>query len=123
VRKDKLAFLGLSSGANQGLILTAVENRYRSVALVGLGVRAGWEKWIAEANLINFASHISAPKLILKGRYDEAHPLKTETEPLFNLLPEPRRIVIVESGHVPPPEIFAPEINRWLDETLGKVFN
>ena len=66
---------------------------------------------------------ITQPKLILKGRYDEAHPLKTETEPLFSLLNEPRRIVIVESGHVPPPEIFAPAINEWFDETLGKVFN
>ena len=72
---------------------------------------------------MSFAPHIKIPKLILKGRYDEAHPLKTEAEPLFNLLREPRRIVIVESGHVPPPEIFAPTINNWLDETLGKVSN
>lgn len=123
INPNKIAFLGLSSGANLGLILTAVEKRYASAAFVGLGVRPAWEKWIAEANLINFVPHIAAPKLILKGRYDEAHPLKTETEPLFNLLSEPRRIRIVESGHVPPPEIFAPLINDWLDETLGKVFN
>ncbi len=36
---------------------------------------------------------------------------------------EPRCTVIVESGHVPPSEIFAPNINNWLDETLGKVSN
>ena len=107
---------------NNGLILTAVENRYRAAAFVGFGARPDWTKWIAEANLINFSSHIAAPKLILKGRYDEAHPLKTEAEPLFHLLGEPRRIVIVECGHVPPPEIFAPAVNDWFDETLGKVF-
>lgn len=123
LKKDKIAFLGLSNGANQGLILTAIENRYASLAFVGFGVRPEWKKWIAEANFINFSSHIAAPKLILKGRYDEAHPLKTEAEPIFHLLREPKRIVIVESGHVPPPEIFAPTINNWLDETLGKVFN
>ena len=126
-RKDlnfqKLAFLGISNGANFGLVMTAIETRYRSTAFVGFGVRSAWSDWIAEANFVSFAPHILAPKLILKGRYDEAHPLKTEAEPLFPLLREPKRIVIVESGHVPPPEIFAPTINEWLDETLGKIFN
>jgi len=105
------------------LILTAIEKRYRGVVLVGFGFRPDWAKWIDEAKTINFAPHITQPKLILKGRYDEAHPLKTESEPIFNLLREPKRIVIVESGHVPPPEIFAPVINDWLNETLGKIFN
>ena len=58
---------------------------------------------------------------MLKGFYDEAHPLKTQGEPLFKILSEPKRLTILESGHVPPPEIFAPAINDWLDETLGKV--
>jgi pimeloyl-ACP methyl ester carboxylesterase len=119
--KSKIAFLGLSNGANQGLILTAIENRYTSAAFVGFGVRPAWKNWLPEVSFSNFAPHIKIPKLLLKGRYDEAHPLKTEAEPLFNLLNEPRRIVIAETGHVPPPEIFAPTINNWLDETLGKV--
>jgi len=49
--------------------------------------------------------------------------VKTESKTLFDLLREPKRLVIVESGQVPPPEIFAPTINNWLDETLGKVLN
>ena len=123
VDASRIAFLGLSWGGDQGFILTAIEKRYRGVAFVGVGVRLAWSKWIDEANIVNFAPHITQPKLILKARYDEAHPLKTEGEPLFNLLREPKRLIIVESGHVPPPEIFAPTINNWLDETLGKVFN
>lgn len=123
VNPGKIAFLGLSSGGNDGFALTAIEKRYVSAAFVGVGIEPSWTKWIAEANLVNFIPHISGPKLILKGRYDESHPLKTQSEPFFNLLSEPRRIVIVESGHVPPPEIFAPAINEWFDETLGKVSN
>lgn len=117
----RIAFLGLSWGGDQGFILTAIEKRYRSLAFVGTGVRPAWAEWIDEANMVNFAPHITAPKLFFKGRYDEAHPLKTEGEPLFALLSEPKRLVIVESGHVPPPEVFAPTINNWLDETLGAV--
>lgn len=119
----RIAFLGLSSGGNQGILLTAVENRYRSTAFVATGMRPEWENWIAEANIIKFAPHNHAPKLMMTGRYDEACPLKTEAEPLFKILSEPKRLVIVESGHVPPPEIFAPTINAWLDETLGKIGN
>lgn len=125
-RKDidikSLGFIGLSWGGSKGLILTAVDNRYKSAAYIGIGVRPDWAKWIAEANQINFAPHIKIPKLFIKGRYDEAHPLKTESEPLFKLMSEPKRFAVVESGHVPPPEIFAPAINNWLDETSGRVF-
>ena len=123
IDSSRIAFLGLSNGANLGIILTAIENRYRSVALIGSGMRKNWLNWIAEANMINFAPHIRPPKLMLTGRYDEAHPLKTEAEPTFKLLREPKRLVVSESGHVPPPEIFAPIINNWLDETLEKVKN
>ncbi|MBX7171654.1 MAG: protein kinase [Pyrinomonadaceae bacterium] len=118
-----LGFIGLSWGGDKGLILTAVENRYVSAAYVGIGVRSEWAKWIAEGNIVNFAPHTKIPKLVVKGRYDEAHQLKTEAEPLFKIMSEPKRLTIVESGHVPPPEIFAPIINNWLDETLGKVKN
>jgi len=101
-------------------LLTAIEKRYVSAIFVGSGVRPEWTNWIAEANMINFAPHVTQPKLMLTGRYDEAHPLKTDAEPLFNLLSEPKRLIVIESGHIPPPEIFAPTINDWLDETLGK---
>lgn len=82
-----------------------------------------WPKWIDEANIANFAPRVTAPKLNLKGRDAEAHPLKTEGEPLFSLLREPKRIIIAESGHIPPPKIFAPVINDWLDAPLGKIIN
>ena len=124
-RKDldtgKLAFLGVSNGANLGLVMAAVETRYRSVALVGSGLRQSMHNRVAEANTINFAPHIRAPKLMLSGRYDENLPLKTHAEPLFKLLREPKKLVLYEGGHAPTMEVFAPTINGWLAETLGPV--
>jgi hypothetical protein len=58
---------------------------------------------------------------MLHGRYDENVPLKSQAEPLFRLLREPKRLEIFESGHIPPPEVYIPTANRWLDETLGPV--
>jgi len=78
-------------------------------------------QWIAEANIVNFAPHIRGPILMLQGRYDEIFAWKTEAEPLYNLLREPKRLILFDGGHAPPLELFATTINRWLDETLGPV--
>jgi hypothetical protein len=56
---------------------------------------------------------------MIHGRYDEAHPLKTEAEPLFKLFREPKRLSIYEGGHIPSMETSVPIMNAWLDETLG----
>jgi hypothetical protein len=69
---------------------------------------------------MNFASHISGPKLMIQGRYDEDIHLKTEAEPLFKLLREPKKLVLYEGGHVPSPELLVPTVNPWLDGILGR---
>jgi eukaryotic-like serine/threonine-protein kinase len=118
----RIAFFGPSSGARVGLILAAVEARYASVVLLGAGVRKPYLEWIAEANTIKFAPHIRAPKLMMHGRYDENLSLKTEAEPLYKLLREPKRLVVYEGGHIPPQlELLVTTLNGWLDETLGLV--
>jgi predicted esterase len=117
----KIAFFGPSSGARIGLILAAVEPRYVSVFLMGAGLRRPYAQWIEEANTINFSAHIRPPKLMMHGRYDENLSWKTEGEPLYKLLPEPKRLVMYDGGHVPPTELLATTLRSWLDETLGPV--
>lgn len=118
---SRVAFFGLSAGARIGLILAAIEGRYRSVFLGGSGVVKSDLQTIAGANPINFAPHIRPPKLMMLGRYDEDTPLKTQAEPLFKLLRGPKRLVLYDGPHVPPPEFLVPAMNNWLDETLGPV--
>jgi hypothetical protein len=98
-----------------------VEPRYTAIVLVGAGLPKFCLPCIAEANPINFAAHIRTPKLILNGRYDEDTALKTEAEPLFKLLPEPKRLVVYDGGHVPPAELQMSETTAWLDATVGPV--
>lgn len=47
--------------------------------------------------------------------------MKSQTEPLFRLLREPKRLIVFEGGHSPSREMWVREIQKWLDETLGKV--
>ena len=58
---------------------------------------------------------------MLHGRYDEDTPFKTQAEPLFKLLREPKRLVMFEGSHVPSTELFVTNINAFLDEALGPV--
>jgi pimeloyl-ACP methyl ester carboxylesterase len=117
----RLGFFAPSAGSRVGLILTAVENRYRSVFLTGSGVRKAYGTWITGTNPIDFAAHIKGPTFMFQGRYDESMGLKTEAEPLFKLLPEPKRLVVFEGGHIAPFELLVTTMNAWLDETLGPV--
>jgi formylglycine-generating enzyme required for sulfatase activity/predicted Ser/Thr protein kinase len=121
IDRGRIAFFGPSSGAQIGLIAAAVETRYRAVVLIGSGLPKEYEPFIPAANPINFAPHIRAPKFLMQGRYDEDSPLKTTTEPLFRLLPDPKRLVVFEGGHMPSIELMTSTVSPWLDETLGRV--
>ncbi|HVG36070.1 MAG TPA: SUMF1/EgtB/PvdO family nonheme iron enzyme, partial [Pyrinomonadaceae bacterium] len=120
IDSGRIAYFGPSS-ANFKLIVPALDMRYRTVIFMGAGLRGYMTQMIPAANPINFVGRIRAPKLLLQGRYDEAAPLKTEAEPLFKLLREPKRLTVFEGGHIPSPQIFVPTLNNWLDETLGPV--
>jgi dienelactone hydrolase len=117
----RIAFFGPSAGARIGLILAAVEDRYAAVVLQGAGVLPDDRSSVPDANPINFASHIRAKKLMVHGRYDEDTPFKTQGEPLFKLLQEPKRLVLYDGSHVPGAEILVTNVNAFLDETLGPV--
>jgi len=77
---------------------------------------------LPEASSINFAPYIKPPKLLLNGRDDEEDPWLTRALPLWNLLREPKQLVLVPgAGHIVPLETRVPAINRFLDQVLGPV--
>jgi serine/threonine protein kinase/formylglycine-generating enzyme required for sulfatase activity/dienelactone hydrolase len=119
--KEKISFLGVSNGANLGLILTAVETRYKTLVFESAGLEREFRTRIAETSPINFASQVKIQKLIINGRYDETFPYNIDAKPLFQLLREPKKIVIYDGGHIPTLEFFVPTVNNWLDETIGSV--
>jgi hypothetical protein len=62
-----------------------------------------------------------APKLMMHGHYDEVDAFRTESEPLFKLLGEPKELLLYEGGHIPARELFVPTFNQWLDKSLGPI--
>lgn len=117
----KIAFFGFSGGESRKTVLPATETRYRSVILIGAGVRPVDGRILPEISPVNLLPQIRAPKLVINGRYDEVTSLKYDSEPLHKLLREPKQILVVETGHIPPPEVYVGPVNQFLDRTLGPV--
>jgi hypothetical protein len=116
----RVAALVPSAGV-AGIVLGAVEPRYRAFVFVGAGLQGSVRSVTAAANPVNFAPHIRAPKLIVQGKYDEDTPLRTANEPLFKLLSEPKWRTLYDGGHVPSIEVFMSATSAWLEEHLGRV--
>jgi len=63
----------------------------------------------------------SAASKIVQGRYDEDTPTRTQSEPLFKLLHEPKRMTLYEGGHVPSLEVMMSASSAWIEAQLGPV--
>lgn len=122
VDMDRLAYAGVSFGAGSRLPFAAVEDRYGAVVLIGGGIDERLKPTLPAADNVNFAPYLRPPTLLVNGRQDEEHPWLTRGLPLWNLLTEPKELVLVENaGHVPPAEILIPTVNDFLDEILGPL--
>ena len=98
----RLAFYGVSDGADAGVILTALEPRLRTSVLQGAGT---WGAAGPEIDPVNYAPRIRIPTLMLNGRYDFGSPYETSQRPLFALLgsrAEDKRHSVFETGHALP---------------------
>ena len=118
---ERIAFYGLSMGAEEGAIVGAVEPRVRTLVLVAAGIA---DDVPPEVDGLHFAPRVRVPVLMINGRYDFASPLETSQRPLFRLLgskPGDKKHVLFDSGHVPPWPDVVRETLDWLDRYLGPV--
>ncbi|HMS40872.1 MAG TPA: bifunctional serine/threonine-protein kinase/formylglycine-generating enzyme family protein, partial [Pyrinomonadaceae bacterium] len=60
---QKLSFVGVSNGANVGLVLTAIETRYKTLVFESAGLEKDFLTRIPETSPIKFASQIKTQKL------------------------------------------------------------
>lgn len=116
----RIAHIAYSAGGS-GLIFPAVEERYKTLLLINSGLPEYAIRRLPETNPVNFVPYYNRPVLMVNGRFDEIYSIETNVRPLYELLPQPKRMEIVESGHVAPLELSVPIMREWLDETLGPV--
>jgi dienelactone hydrolase len=122
IDSGRLAYYGISWGAVQGPIMTAVEMRFKAAVFAAGGCQN--EKVLPEVNSMNFAPRVKLPVLMINGRYDFMLPLETCQEPFFRMLgspPQDKRHILYDTGHSPPQLPVMKEALNWLDHYLGPV--
>jgi eukaryotic-like serine/threonine-protein kinase len=119
---ERVAFFGLSLGANFGPIVTAIEDRFAASILVAGGLLSF--PTVPEFSPVNFAPRVRVPTLMINGRHDLMIPYELRQRPLYELLgtpPEQKELRLLDAGHVPDARDIIRESNIWLDRYLGPV--
>jgi dienelactone hydrolase len=119
---SRIAYFGFSWGARLGPIFLAIDPRLKAAVLLSGGLK--FARTFPEVDPFNFAPRVTAPVLMLNGKYDYFFPLETSQKPLLRLLGTPasnKRHVVFDSGHAPPSLPVVKELLDWLDRFLGPV--
>ena len=123
VDKTKIAFYGLSLGAQLGPVYLAIEPRLRT----GVLLSGGFEIWTIppESDPVSFTPRVRQPVIMVNGREDFDLPYASAQLPMFRMLGTPaadKAHVVLEGGHLPPkPQEVFKVILDWLDKYLGPV--
>jgi formylglycine-generating enzyme required for sulfatase activity/dienelactone hydrolase len=121
IDSERLAYYGMSWGANMGAIIPAVEERFAASVLLG----GGFDNLTRpEVQGIHYASRVRTPTVILNGKYDFGSPPETSSQPLLHMLGTPeedKKLILYETDHIPPRTEYIKETLAWLDKYLGPV--
>jgi pimeloyl-ACP methyl ester carboxylesterase len=121
----KLAYLGVSMGAAEGVIYTAMlQDKLKAIVFLDGGFFLGEPP--PGSDQADFAPRIKRPVLMVNGRYDFSFSLDKAQLPLFRMLgtaPADKRHAILQSPHdvrAQRGEMVA-EVLAWLDKYLGRI--
>jgi hypothetical protein len=121
-----LGFYGVSTGADFGSIMLAVDSRFKTGILqaAGLDFSESYRSLPGEIQPVNFLSRVKIPVLMMNGRNDFLNPLEQSQIPMFRLLGTPakdKRRVVFDSGHSLPRTELIKEVLPWLGRYMGAV--
>jgi len=122
---DRIGYLGVSQGSAYGVIFAALEKRFKAVVLLDGGLFQQLNP-IAGVDQVDFAPRVTAPVLMINGRYDATFPYDSAQLPLFRMLGTPaadKREVVFETPHdvrLQRTDLVR-EVLAWFDKYLGRV--
>jgi dienelactone hydrolase len=118
---SKIAFYGVSLGAQLGPEWLAIEPRFKT----GVLMSGGFETWNLppEIEPMNYTPHVTVPVLMVNGREDFDLPYASAQLPMFQMLGSAqKKHAVFEGGHIPAkPQEPIKEMLDWFDRYLGPV--
>jgi eukaryotic-like serine/threonine-protein kinase len=121
IAKDKIGYIGLSSGATLGPVFLAIERRITLGVLYMGGINLQPSR--PEADTVNFAPHVRVPVLMLSGKFDNYYPTVSSQLPLFELLGTPdehKQRREHDAAHSIPRAVMIKEVVDWMDKYWEK---
>ncbi len=118
---EKLAYFGMSWGAELGAMIPAIEERLAVCVLVAGGLSGPVRP---EVDRFNYTRRVTIPTLMLNGKYDSIFDLDMCVRPMFDMLGTPnehKRLILYETDHLPPRTEYVKETLMWLDRYLGST--
>lgn len=122
VARDRLAYMGVSWGAELAPIFLSLEPRLKAALLIVGGFEM--QRPAPDVDPFNFAPRAKVPTLLLNGRFDFDFKTDSQQVPFFRLLGTPdsrKRRVVYDTGHNIPRTELVRETLDWLDRYLGPV--
>ena len=121
IDSSRIAFYGVSLGAQLGPEWLAIEPRFKT----GVLMSGGFETWNLppEIEPMNYTPHVTVPVLMVNGREDFDLPYETAQVPMFRMLGSAqKKHAVFEGGHIPArPQEPIREMLDWFDRYLGPV--
>ena len=121
IDSKRIAFMGTSMGAANGVIFTAVEERLKAVIFLDGGFV--YEKPLPGANQADFAARIKAPTLLISGKFDWIFLGKDALLRLIGTAPADKKAVTFDTAHDVSEQRsdLIREVLAWLDRYLGRI--
>jgi formylglycine-generating enzyme required for sulfatase activity/dienelactone hydrolase len=125
INKSRIGFLGVSQGSAYGVILTALEPRFKAIVFLDGGMFQE-NGPVAGLDQVDFAPRLIRPVLMVNGRYDATFPYETAQLPMFRLLGSAaadKRHVVFDTPHDVRlrRDDLVKEVLNWFDKYLGRV--
>jgi len=121
IDSKRIGYMGVSMTGALGVIYTAVESRLKAVVLLDGGMFV--EKPLPGTDQVDFAPHLTAPTLLMAGRFDWIFMGKDALLRMIGTPPGDKSVVILETAHDVSSDrpTMVRTVLAWLDKYLGKV--
>jgi eukaryotic-like serine/threonine-protein kinase len=125
IDKGKLCYLGVSMGAAEGVIYTALlQDKLKTVVLLDGGFFL--DPPPPGVDQVDFAPRLKRPVLMVNGKYDYVFSLERAQNPLFRMLGSPdadKRHIVLDAPHdvTERRTELVQDVLAWLDKYLGRV--
>jgi dienelactone hydrolase len=121
IDQKRIGYLGVSMGAAWGVIFGALEPRLRSIILLDGGFFEG--NPLPGMDQADFAPRITAPVLMIGGKYDWVFLGKDALFPLLGTPAADKKSVLFDTAHDVSEQKsdLVREVVAWLDRCFGRV--